>query len=89
MSANGVAQRNRPVTEQDLVDIGGAIFHLQEARMQLRDAGANNAANYVTRALKSVKGALNNAERMLRKAQRKEALAYQAEQNGFDARNDR
>jgi hypothetical protein len=82
-------QRNRPVTEQDLVDIGGAVFHLQEARHQLKGAGAHNAAKYVSRALKSVVGAQNNAERMLRRQQREAVLEAQRPGQSFDARNAR
>lgn len=37
---------------------------VREARLHLRDAGANNAADYVQRALKSVEGAERHARGM-------------------------
>jgi hypothetical protein len=60
-------QRNRPVRPGDLVLLEAACNSLRNNVTFLRTAGAGNAANYVARALKSTKGALNNAHRMYNK----------------------
>jgi hypothetical protein len=53
-----------------IIHIKTAINDMRKARDSLRFARANNAANYVARALKSAHGALNNAQRMLAKQER-------------------
>lgn len=53
-------KRTRPATETDEMRIESALSCLQRARLFLRDAEANNAANYVARALKSAQGALRH-----------------------------
>jgi hypothetical protein len=44
--------------------IGAAIRHLREARDSLRLAGADKAADYVARALKSTEGAYRHARHL-------------------------
>jgi hypothetical protein len=44
--------------------IKAAIEDLRTARHRLRDAGANKAADYVARAMKSAEGALRHAQLM-------------------------
>lgn len=53
----------QPITAQQLTQIEAAVSRLREARGLLRDAGANRAADYVARALKSAEGAQRHAER--------------------------
>lgn len=55
---SGVHPINRPVF------VRNAIEALKTAREELRIAGANNAADYVARALKSAEGALRHSERI-------------------------
>lgn len=63
-------QRKHAVTVTTVFMINQAIENMNRARILLRNAEANNAANYVARALKSAVGAWNNAERMLAKQER-------------------
>jgi hypothetical protein len=63
-------QRGRPVTVRDVHFIEVALDALDNARSCLRDAGSNNAANYVQRAMKSTQGALNNARAHLARQER-------------------
>lgn len=42
--------------------IKAALWHARQARGQLRQAGASNAADYVARALKSIEGAERHAK---------------------------
>lgn len=65
-------QRNRPVTYRDVLACADACTLIQQARDQLRTAGANNAANYCARALKSAIGAHNNARAHFARQQRQE-----------------
>lgn len=44
--------------------VGAAIHHLREARDNLRLAGADKAADYVARALKSAEGAYRHARNL-------------------------
>lgn len=67
----------REVTSNHLGLIENACLLLKEARDQLRTAGANNAAAYVARSLKSAEGAKSHAERALRQA-RNSALSMGA-----------
>ncbi len=55
-------QRTRPVTASDVQYIEAAERALRHAATILRFAQANNAANYVRRALKSTQGALRHAQ---------------------------
>lgn len=50
-----------------------AITHLRHARRELRAVGASQAADYVSRAIKSAEGAARHAQRLLGEAQREEA----------------
>jgi hypothetical protein len=63
-------QRGRAVVRQDIERIKTALDNLLQARSSLRDAGSNNAANYVQRAIKSTQGALNNARAHLAREER-------------------
>ncbi len=63
-------QRRRPVTVADEIGIESALNYLKAARTRLRTAGANNAAAYVARAIKSTQGALNHARGMLARQER-------------------
>lgn len=63
-------QRGRPVTVRDVYCIELALDALDNARDWLHEAGANNAANYVRRAIKSTQGALNNARAHLARQER-------------------
>lgn len=49
---------------KEVMMIHGAICELKNARDNLRAAGANKAADYVARALKSTEGALRHARHM-------------------------
>jgi len=59
---SGQRQRGRPVKGLDVWHIGRASDLLRNARVMLREAGAHNAAVAVNRAIKSVDGALRNAQ---------------------------
>lgn len=63
-------KRNRPVNETDAGYILGAEKLLLQAREYLRIAGANHSADYVSKTLKSVKGASNHVKSMLGKQAR-------------------
>jgi hypothetical protein len=63
-------QRGRAVEPMDIHRIETALRQLMNARSYLRDAGSNNAANYVQRAIKSTQGALNNARAHLAREER-------------------
>lgn len=65
-----IKKRGRPVTPGDVQRIETALRHLQSARSYLRDAGANKAAEYVQRAIKSTQGACNNAQAHLPRQER-------------------
>lgn len=67
-------QRTRPVTDDDVLHIAASCRTLAGVVSSLRHAKAGNAANYVARALKSAQGALNNAQRMLAKQERAQAI---------------
>jgi hypothetical protein len=54
--------RKRLIGYDDLCGISTAVESLRFARDRLRLAGANNAASYVARALKSAQGAFRHAE---------------------------
>jgi hypothetical protein len=53
----------RPLPQTDVNNIGLAILDLKAARNRLRFAGADRAADYVARALKSAEGAQRHANR--------------------------
>jgi hypothetical protein len=54
----------KPLPQTDVNNIALAIADLKGVRDRLRFAGADRAANYVARALKSAEGALRHAEGM-------------------------
>jgi hypothetical protein len=56
-------QITRPHPQTDVNNIRLAILDLKAVRDRLRFAGANKAADYVARALKSVEGAERHAKR--------------------------
>ncbi len=58
----GIRQRGRPVHPNDLKRLRDAVAYLRAAAYQCRHASAHHAAAYCRRALKSVEGAIRNAE---------------------------
>lgn len=54
--------KERIYRESDLTRIRNALDCLREARMELRNAGATRAADYVARAQKSAEGAKRHIE---------------------------
>jgi hypothetical protein len=61
----------RPLPQTDINNIMLAIHDLKMTRDRLRFAGADKAANYVARALKSTEGALRHAQNKLNRQERK------------------
>jgi len=55
----------REITPYQVELIEDAVKLLKRARDNLRTGGANNAAAYVARAIKSAEGAHNHAQRIL------------------------
>ena len=60
-----IKRRTRPVATYDAQIIRVVVCRLCIARDDLRAAGANRAAAYVARALKSAEGALRHAQGVL------------------------
>lgn len=56
-----MTRRVRTTTQRDLTQISVAIRYGKDARAALRRAGANQAARYMARALKSAEGAQRHA----------------------------
>lgn len=59
-----MAQSQRLEAWKRIERIGGALRHLKEARDHLRLAGADKAADYVARAIKSAEGAARHARNL-------------------------
>lgn len=53
----------KPASEATVMMVRGALADLRRARYSLRLAGADKAADYVARSIKSAEGALNHARR--------------------------
>lgn len=58
-----MTRQMRPITRSDLTTISVAIRYARDARTMLRKAGADKAADYMARAIKSAEGAQRHAER--------------------------